>query len=311
MVKKKTVKKTVETLTHNDATRKNIPTAEFQSVMEKELQTPVKVSYPRGNTGLDEEKQSRNPDLDPQLIWRGKDQQDWSDLVVDAPPLFIQEKVHPKVLIDDLVTKGVDEPYRMFTSRAEYRILLRQDNADERLTELGASLGLAGSDRISLLKSKRKLSLKFIDFMKQQSIAPDEINPFLEKVGTSPLKQKMKLIELAKRPQVRLMDLIEEIPGLEAIKNECGSRAEEIVETAEISIKYEGYIVRERMMADKIKRLEKIKLDTEFDYERLKSLSTEARQKLRKIKPGTIGQATRISGVSPSDISVLLIYMGR
>ena len=125
------------------------------------------------------------------------------------------------------------------------------------------------------------------------------------------MKQKMKLIELAKRPQVRLMDLIEEIPGLEAIKNECGSRAEEIVETAEISIKYEGYIVRERLMADKIKRLEKIKLDPGFDYERLKSLSTEARQKLRKIKPGTIGQATRISGVSPSDISVLLIYMGR
>ena len=222
-----------------------------------------------------------------------------------------RDQAYIGVLIDDLVTKGVDEPYRMFTSRAEYRILLRQDNADERLTELGCSIGLAGDERVELLEAKRKLSFKLIDFMKQQSIGPEEINPFLLRAETSPLKQKVKLIDLAKRPQVALMELIEEVPGLLEIKKECGKRAEEIVETAEISIKYEGYIVREKLMADKILRLEKIKLNQDFDYEKLKSLSTEARQKLRKLKPETIGQASRISGVSPSDISVLLIYMGR
>jgi tRNA uridine 5-carboxymethylaminomethyl modification enzyme len=222
-----------------------------------------------------------------------------------------RDQAYIGVLIDDLVTKGVDEPYRMFTSRAEYRILLRQDNADERLTELGASIGLVGDERIKLLETKRKLSHELINFMKQHSIAPDEINHFLEKAGTSAVNQKLKLIELAKRPQVSLTELIEEVPGLKEIKSKCGSRAEEIVEAAEISIKYEGYIVRERQMADKIKRLEKIKLVPDFDYERLKSLSTEARQKLKKLQPETIGQASRISGVSPSDISVLLIYMGR
>jgi tRNA uridine 5-carboxymethylaminomethyl modification enzyme len=222
-----------------------------------------------------------------------------------------RDQAYIGVLIDDLVTKGVDEPYRMFTSRAEYRILLRQDNADERLTELGSSIGLAENIRVELLKAKRKLSSKLIEFMKQQSIGPDEINPFLLKAETSPLKQKVKLIELVKRPQVALMKLIDEVPGLVEIKKECGSRAEEIVEAAEISIKYEGYIVREKLMADKILRLEKIILSQDFDYEKLKSLSTEARQKLSKLKPETIGQASRISGVSPSDISVLLVYMGR
>ena len=150
-----------------------------------------------------------------------------------------------------------------------------------------------------------------LEYMKSRSIAPEEINAFLERVGTSPLKQKSKLIELAKRPQVYLLELIEEIPELKSLKKACGNRANEIVESAEISIKYEGYIVRERQMADKIKRLERIRLDPDFEYGRLKSLSTEARQKLSKIKPATIGQASRISGVSPSDISVLLIYMGR
>jgi tRNA uridine 5-carboxymethylaminomethyl modification enzyme len=222
-----------------------------------------------------------------------------------------RDQAYIGVLIDDLVTKGVDEPYRMFTSRAEYRILLRQDNADERLTELGASMGLAGLDRVELLETKRNLSQEIIAYMQQKSIAPEDINPFLNKVDTSPLRQKMKLIEVAKRPQVALWELMDEERGLRDLKQKCGSRAEEIVETAEIAIKYEGYIVRERQMADKIKRLEKIKLIPDFDYERLKSLSTEARQKLAKIKPTTIGQASRISGVSPSDISVLLIYMGR
>ena len=164
---------------------------------------------------------------------------------------------------------------------------------------------------MDLLLSKRKLINELIEFMKSYSIAPEKINGFLERAGTSPLKQKVKLIEVARRPQVRLNELIKEVSGLEKIYKESGSRAGEILEAAEISVKYEGYITREKQMADKIKRLEKIKLDEDFDYERLKSISTEARQKLSRLKPGTIGQASRISGVSPSDVSVLLIYMGR
>ena len=222
-----------------------------------------------------------------------------------------RDQAYIGVLIDDLVTKGVDEPYRMFTSRAEYRILLRQDNADDRLTELSHRLGLAKNERVDLLVSKRALVNRIIDFLKSYSVAPDEINEFLEKADTSPLRQKMKLIEVAKRPQVRLNELIQEVEGLRIIKEACGKREGEIIETAEIAIKYEGYIAREKLMADKIKRLERIKLDGNFDYERLKSISTEARQKLNRIKPKSIGQASRISGVSPSDISVLLIYMGR
>ncbi|MCK5136865.1 MAG: tRNA uridine-5-carboxymethylaminomethyl(34) synthesis enzyme MnmG [Bacteroidales bacterium] len=222
-----------------------------------------------------------------------------------------RDQAYIGVLIDDLVTKGVDEPYRMFTSRAEYRILLRQDNADERLTELGATIGLAGEERLELLKEKRALARKYVDFLNQYSISPEKINTFLESVGTPPLKQKMKLVEVAKRPQVKMSDLIKEIPELRKIYEDCGNRGEEILESAEIAIKYEGYIKRERLMADKIKRLEKIGLDQNFNYDKLKSISTEARQKLSKIRPRTIGQASRISGVSPSDISVLLIYMGR
>jgi tRNA uridine 5-carboxymethylaminomethyl modification enzyme len=222
-----------------------------------------------------------------------------------------RDQAYIGVLIDDLVTKGVDEPYRMFTSRAEYRILLRQDNADERLTDLSSKIGLAKQERVNLLVSKRGLVNRIIDFLKSSSVAPDDINSFLKASGTSALKQKMKLIEVAKRPQVRLNELIEITEGLREIKKECGHRAGEIIEAAEIAIKYEGYIAREKVMADKIKRLERIKLDEDFDYERLKSISTEARQKLSKIKPKSIGQASRISGVSPSDISVLLIYMGR
>ena len=222
-----------------------------------------------------------------------------------------RDQAYIGVLIDDLVTKGVDEPYRMFTSRAEYRILLRQDNADERLTELSAKLGLARTERVDLLKTKRELINRFVEYMKNNSIAPEEISEFLKRSGTSPLKQKVKIIEIARRPQIILVELIEEVAGLKEIYSECGNRAGEIIEAAEIAIKYEGYISRERQMADKIKRLEKIKLDEHFDYNRLKSISTEARQKLSRIKPASIGQASRISGVSPSDISVLLIYMGR
>jgi len=222
-----------------------------------------------------------------------------------------RDQAYIGVLIDDLVTKGVDEPYRMFTSRAEYRILLRQDNADDRLTELSFKMGLAEKERVDLLRSKRVLVNRIIDFLKSYSVSPEEINEFLDRAGTSRLRQKMKLIEVAKRPQVRLNELIEEAEGLKKIISDCGRRAGEVVEAVEIAIKYEGYIAREKLMADKIKRLERINLDENFDYERLKSISTEARQKLGRIKPKSIGQASRISGVSPSDISVLLIYMGR
>jgi tRNA uridine 5-carboxymethylaminomethyl modification enzyme len=236
-----------------------------------------------------------------------------ASLKINGDPEFVlgRNQAYIGVLIDDLVTKGVDEPYRMFTSRAEYRILLRQDNADERLTELSAEIGLAKQERVELLLAKRDLVNRLLDFMKTYSIAPVDINEFLERAGTSSLKQKVKLIEVARRPQVRLMELIEEVSGLKKIYLDCGRRAGEIIEAAEISIKYEGYITREKLMADKIQRLERINLDENFEYERLKSISTEARQKLSKLKPRTIGQASRIPGVSPSDISVLLIYMGR
>ncbi len=222
-----------------------------------------------------------------------------------------RDQAYIGVLIDDLITKGVDEPYRMFTSRAEYRILLRQDNADDRLTELSASIGLASQERVKLLHEKRRMRQDIVHFLKDHSISPAQINQFLERVGTSRLKQKVKLVEVAKRPQVKLDELKSHIPELNEMYMKCGKRGAEVMESAEIEIKYEGYIARERIMADKIKRLEKIRLDEHFEYDRLKSLSTEARQKLSKIKPGTIGQASRISGVSPSDISVLLVYMGR
>jgi tRNA uridine 5-carboxymethylaminomethyl modification enzyme len=236
-----------------------------------------------------------------------------ASLSIDGKEEFVlgRDQAYIGVLIDDLVTKGVDEPYRMFTSRAEYRILLRQDNADERLTELSAGIGLAGEERVRLLNKKIKFKERVIGFLKDHSVSPEMINGFLEKAGTSPLKQGVKLIEVARRPQVTLQGLKNVIPGLKEIYDACGNRGEEIFESAEVKIKYEGYINREKQMADKIKRLERIKLDEHFDYQKLKSISTEARQKLQRIKPRTIGQASRISGVSPSDISVLLVYMGR
>ena len=222
-----------------------------------------------------------------------------------------RDQAYIGVLIDDLVTKGVDEPYRMFTSRAEYRILLRQDNADERLTEISAAMGLAEKRRVELLEEKRKYNDRLKNFLSTGSIDPEEINGFLKKAGTTPLKQRVKMIEVVKRPQVQLSDMVREVKELRDLCKEFGRREEEILESVEIEIKYQGYIAREKQMADKIKRLERIRLDENFNYEKLKSISTEARQKLLKIKPKNIGQASRISGVSPSDISVLLVYMGR
>lgn len=216
------------------------------------------------------------------------------------------------VLIDDLITKGVDEPYRMFTSRAEYRILLRQDNADERLTPKGYEIGLVTEERYRYFNEKMNYRNSLVDFLKGYSIKADEVNQYLSSVGSATLNQGVKVIDIVLRPQVRLMDLIEAIPAIRRFCEDFPSdRYEEIVEAAEIMIKYEGYINREKIIADKLKRLENIKIKDRFDYSEIRSLSTEARQKLAKVNPDTIGQASRISGVSPSDINILLVLLGR
>ena len=215
------------------------------------------------------------------------------------------------VLIDDLINKGVDEPYRMFTSRAEYRILLRQDDADERLTELSYNYGLASRERLVLLNEKRKIKKAIKDYLDKTSITPEEANELLDQKSSTRINQKIKIIDLLKRPQISIIDLISLKPGLGELLINAGNRRNEILESAEIEIKYEGYIDREKQLAEKLTRLDSIKIRANIDYESLKSLSTEARQKLRKRMPGTIGEAAKISGVSPSDISVLLMYMGR
>lgn len=215
------------------------------------------------------------------------------------------------VLIDDLVTKGVDEPYRMFTSRAEYRILLRQDDADTRLTPKAYELGLAKKERYDLYVEKKKEVERIVDFIENFSIRANLINDFLEKNGTSALKNGCKLVDLVNRPQLTINQLSEGIAPLKAALDKIPNRKEEITEAAEIQIKYKGYIDRETMIADKLKRLENIQIKGRFDYSTLQSLSTEARQKLTRIDPETIGQASRIPGISPSDINILLILMGR
>jgi len=217
------------------------------------------------------------------------------------------------VLIDDLVTKGVDEPYRMFTSRAEFRILLRQDDADERLTRISYEAGLAKRERVNVLEEKINKRDRVISFLKGKSVAPEDVNDRLIELGTTALRQKTKSIHLIERPQIRIKYLWNCVPGFKEFMEKILRLKEEdeIVESAEISIKYAGYIERERKLAEKIKRLEKIKIKDGIDYDNLTSISTEARQKLSRIRPQTIGQASRISGVSPSDISVLLIHMGR
>ncbi len=223
-----------------------------------------------------------------------------------------RDEAYIGVLIDDLVTKGVDEPYRMFTSRAEYRILLRQDDADARLTKKSFDIGLARKNRMNLLEEKIRFRDGIIDFIKQFSIKPIYINDYLESKGTSPLKQTVKLNDVLSRPQVRIFDLFEVVEPFKKFTLTLPSdRREEILESAEISIKYQGYIEREKLMADKLQRLENLIIQNRFDYTNIKTISTEARQKLTKINPKTIGQASRISGVSPSDLNVLLVLMGR
>lgn len=215
------------------------------------------------------------------------------------------------VLIDDLTTKGVDEPYRMFTSRAEYRILLRQDDADARLTEKAYELGIAKRDRYDWWIEKKEAIEKIIEFCANYPIKKDEINPKLEALGTTPLRAGCKLIDLIARPHLNLTNLSEIIPDLKAALETPANRKEEIAEAAEIKMKYKGYIERERLIADKMHRLEDIKIKGRFNYSELHEISTEGRQKLERIDPETLAQASRIPGVSPSDINVMLVLLGR
>ena len=215
------------------------------------------------------------------------------------------------VLIDDLTTKGVDEPYRMFTSRAEYRILLRQDDADARLTEKAYELGIAKRDRYDWWIEKKEAIERIIEFCANYPIKKDEINPKLEALGTTPLRAGCKLIDLIARPHLNLTNLSEIIPDLKAALDAPANRKEEITEAAEIKMKYKGYIERERLIADKMHRLEDIKIKGRFNYSELHEISTEGRQKLERIDPETLAQASRIPGVSPSDINVMLVLLGR
>ncbi len=228
-----------------------------------------------------------------------------------APFTLARDESYIGVLIDDLVNKGVDEPYRMFTSRAEYRILLRQDNADARLTERSYELGLADDYRLSLLKSKQESEQALTEMLRTTSVKAKDINAYLNQMGYGDLQQTCKLIDIVARPNVTIMGLAEALPELKEKIETLGARKEEIVESTEINIKYKGYIEREKLAADKLRRLDNIRLPKDFDYNSVQSLSTEARQKLIRIQPNTIGEASRIPGVSPNDVSVLLVLMGR
>ncbi len=227
------------------------------------------------------------------------------------PFVLNRNEAYIGVLIDDLVTKGVDEPYRMFTSRAEYRILLRQDNADMRLTERAYRLGLAKADRYELLRAKRAAVDELVEFAQNYSIKAALINDKLEQAGMQPLRQGVKLYDLIVRPQLDINTLAPMVNALQRKIDDIPSRRDEIVEAAEIKIKYSGYIEREQMIADKISRLESIKIKDRFDYMSIQQISTEARQKLARINPDTIAQAARIPGISPSDINILLVLLGR
>ena len=222
-----------------------------------------------------------------------------------------RDEAYIGVLIDDLVTKGVDEPYRMFTSRAEYRILLRQDDADARLTEKAYNIGLAKKDRYDWWMQKKEYIDRIIEFCKNAPVKPREVNAFLESIGTTPLREGCKIFDLIARPQINMANLSEISSQLKELLNAAPNRKEEITEAAEIKMKYKGYIEREKMIADKMHRLEDIKIRGRFKYSEMLQLSTEARQKLEKINPETLAQASRIPGVSPSDINVMLVLLGR
>jgi tRNA uridine 5-carboxymethylaminomethyl modification enzyme len=219
-----------------------------------------------------------------------------------------RDEAYIGVLIDDLITKGTEEPYRMFTSRAEFRILLRQDNADERLTPLSHELGLATDERMISLEKKRKEKDGIIAYLNKESIRPEEINAILAEKGTSLISQKVKFSSIVLRPQLSLIELKE---NNEALSEFLGDKSAECMEQAEIELKYQGYIDREKELAEKMLRLEDMMIHDGMEYDKVKSLSIESRQKLNKIRPKTLGQASRISGVSPADISVLMVHLGR
>lgn len=227
------------------------------------------------------------------------------------PFILHRDEAYIGVLIDDLVTKGVDEPYRMFTSRAEYRILLRQDDADARLTEKAYNLGLAKRDRYDWWMQKKEAMESIINFCATTHVKPKDINAALESLGTTPLREGCKLIDLVARPQINLQNLSELVPELKQLIASLPNRNDETAEAAEIKMKYKGYIERERIVADKMHRLENIKIKGHFNYLEMEQLSTEARQKLAKINPDTLAQASRIPGVSPSDINIMLVLMNR
>ena len=229
----------------------------------------------------------------------------------DKPFVMKRDESYIGVLINDLVNKGVDEPYRMFTSRAEYRILLRQDNADERLTERAYKIGLADEERVKRYREKKENVERVMNFVKSARFKPEEINNYLEECGTTAIKETQRIEKLVLRPQLGLKGLLEKSSEGLVLMNEMGDRLEEIIESAEIKIKYRGYIERERGVAERIKRMNDLKIPDDIDFESLKSISTEGRQKLERIRPVTVGAASRISGVSPADISVLLLYLGR
>ncbi|MDY6408456.1 MAG: FAD-dependent oxidoreductase, partial [Prevotella sp.] len=227
------------------------------------------------------------------------------------PFIMHRDESYIGVLIDDLVTKGVDEPYRMFTSRAEYRILLRQDDADARLTEKAFNMGLATKERMDFWTEKNNAIDRIINFCNTASVKPNDVNSWLENHNTTPLHIGAKLTDLLARPQINMTDIYEISPELKEMVGSLPNRQDEISEAAEIKIKYKGYIEREKLFADKMKRLENIKIKGHFNYEQMTQISIEARQKLAKIDPETLAQASRIPGVSPSDINALLVLSGR
>ena len=224
-------------------------------------------------------------------------------LLEQDPLILRRDQSYIGVLIDDLVTKGVDEPYRMFTSRAEYRILLRQDNADQRLTPVGHEIGLADENRYAATMRKYEQVKELQEYCERKNLTAKEANPYLQSVGSSPITESKRIADLATRPEVSLEELLRIVPR--------GTYEQEAVESVEISLRYRGYIDREMQMAEKIQRLEDLRIPENFDFDRVAGLTIECRQKFKKYHPLTIAQAARISGVSPADISVLLVYFGR
>ena len=227
------------------------------------------------------------------------------------PFILGRDEAYIGVLVDDLITKGTEEPYRMFTSRAEFRILLRQDKADIRLTERAHAIGLASPERLERAQRKQDLSQALVRALKAESVDPEAANAVIVPRGTSPLKQKVKLYDVLLRPQIGFGDLLPLSEDLGTLTDYFGDLRSEVIEQVEINVKYDGYLAKEREMAEKLNRLEDVPLEFEMDYHRLTSLSIEARQKLDKVRPATLGQASRISGVSPADLSVLMVYLGR